>query len=58
MTRTFFMSQDINNQVLANPVKVFFNIRKALTINDLRARAPRPRKYIIINNLCQTKFNL
>jgi len=52
------MSQDSDNQVLANPVKVFFNIRKPLTINDLHARGPRPRKYIIINYLSQTKFNL
>ena len=52
------MLQDSNNQVLANPIKVFCNIRKALTINDLRARAPRPRKYIIIKYLCQTKLNL
>ena len=58
MTRTFFVSQDTDNQILANPVKVFCNIRKPLTINDLRARGPRPYKYIIINNLCQTKFNL
>jgi len=58
MTRTFFVLQDSDTQALANLVKVFFNIRKPLTINDLHARGPRPRKYIIINYLSQTKFNL
>jgi len=52
------VSQDSNTQALANPVKVFLYCCKCLPINDLRAQGARLRKYIIINNLCQTKFNL
>jgi len=34
------MSQDSDTQALANPVKVFCNIRKSLSINNLRRGLP------------------